>query len=147
MPSFRFQTLLDYRNRIVENRQIELATAQRHLAEMQAVLAQLLADRARFAEQLQRTLNGVLRIDEIEHQYRFLTALDQRIAEQRAQIQTAEESVEDARSALEAAMKDRKTLEKLQEYDEAALHEALRQREASALDDLNIARYSRGGTR
>ncbi len=144
-PSFRFQTLLDYRNRIVEDRQIDLANRQREFAEAKLHLSELYHSRTRMAEYLQRGLAGVLRIDEIQQQYRYLNALDGKISQQQAVLQSAEEATETARAALEAALKERKTMEKLKEYDADDFREDMRQREAKALDDLNIARYSRSG--
>lgn len=143
--SFRFQTLLDYRHRIVEDRQIELAETHRQLVAAQDLLAQMLANRARFGAQLQGIICGVLRVDEIEQQYRYLAVLDEQIESQRAVVSLAEEAVESARARLEAALKERKTLEKLKEYGEQGFAAAMRQRESKQIDDLNIVRYSRSG--
>jgi flagellar FliJ protein len=143
MPDFRFHTLLNYRERIVEDRQIELAEAQRALVAAIAELERLQQERRRYNEGLQRLIQGLLRIDEIEHHYRYLASLDQQIEAQRGQVAAAESAVEEVRARLEDALKDRKTLEKLQEYDEQSFQAAQRQHEANALDDLNIVRYSR----
>jgi flagellar protein FliJ len=143
MPDFRFQTLLNYRERIVEDRQIELAEAQRALVAATAELERLQQERRRYNEGLQRLIQGRLRIDEIEHHYRYLVSLDQRIEAQRGQVATTESAAEEVRARLEDALKDRKTLEKLKEYDEQNFQTAQRQHEANALDDLNIVRYSR----
>ena len=140
---FRFQTLLDYHHRLVEDRQIELAETQRQLLLEQAQLALMQANRARYGDQLQRMLDGVLHIDEIEHQYRYLTALDDQLTTQRMVIVVAEEAVESARARLEEALKKRKRLEKLKEYDQQSFELTMRQREANQLDDINIARYNR----
>jgi flagellar export protein FliJ len=100
-------------------------------------------NRARYGDQLQRMLDGVLHIDEIEHQYRYLTALDDQLTTQRMAIAVAEEAVESARARLEEALKKRKRLEKLKEYDQQSFELTMRQREANQLDDINIARYNR----
>lgn len=143
MPNFRFQTLLNYRERIVEDRQIELAEAQRGLVTAVTALDRLRGERSRHNAGLQRLVQGVLHVEEIEHQYRYLAGLDQRIEAQQAQVDAADIAVEEARARLEEAVKDRKTMEKLKEYDEQSFQTALRQHEAQTLDDLNIVRYRR----
>ncbi len=140
---FRFQTVLDYRQRLVENRQRELADAQRAWRREVAGLDSLCEQRARFAAQLQQMLGGILHVDEIEHHYRYLAALDLAIQAQQALVDEAEIATEASRSQLEEALKNRKTLEKLKEYDHDRIVEAIQQDEARALDDLNISRHSR----
>jgi flagellar FliJ protein len=143
MSTFRFQTLLNYRERIVEDRQIELAEAQRAQAAAEADLHRLQRDRARYEEGLQGLIQGILRIDEIDHHYRYLATLEVQIEAQQVRVAETEAAVEAVRARLEAALKDRKTLEKLKEYDDESLQAALRQYEANTLDDLNIVRYRR----
>ncbi|MCB0112530.1 MAG: flagellar export protein FliJ [Caldilineaceae bacterium] len=142
---FRFQAVLDYRQRIVEDRQRHLADAQRAWRVEMDGLDALREQRARFAAQLEEMLQGVLHVDEIEHHYRYLAALDLAIKAQEAVVETAEEAAEAARADLEEALKERKTMEKLKEYDRERLLEAIAQDEAKAVDDLNIARFGRNG--
>lgn len=141
---FRFQTILDYRQRIVEDRQRHLADAQRAWRVEMDGLEALREQRERFAAQLEEMLKGILHVDEIEHHYRYLAALDLAIQAQQAVVVEAEAASERARAALEEALKERKTMEKLKEYDRERLLEALAQNEAKAIDDLNIARFNRG---
>ena len=140
---FRFQTILDYRQRIVEDRQRHLADAQRAWRVEMDGLDALREQRVRFAAQLEEMLKGVLHIDEIEHHYRYLAALDLAIQAQHTVVEAAEAAAEKARANLEEALKDRKTMEKLKEYDRERLLEAIEQNEAKAMDDLNIARHAR----
>ncbi|MEZ4636117.1 MAG: flagellar export protein FliJ [Caldilineaceae bacterium] len=112
---FRFQAVLDYRQRIVEDRQRHLADAQRAWRVEMDGLDALREQRARFAAQLEEMLQGVLHVDEIEHHYRYLAALDLAIKAQEAVVETAEEAAEAARADLEEALKERKTIEKLKE--------------------------------
>ena len=140
---FRFQAILDYRQRIVEDRQRHLADAQRAWRVEMDGLDALREQRARFAAQLEEMLKGVLHVDEIEHHYRYLAALDLAIQAQQAVVEAAEAAAEQARANLEEALKDRKTMEKLKEYDRERILEAIEQNEAKAVDDLNIARHAR----
>lgn len=142
---FRFQTILDYRQRIVEDRQRHLADAQRAWRVEMDGLEALREQRERFAAQLEEMLKGILHVDEIEHHYRYLAALDLAIQAQQVVVVEAEAAAERARAGLEEALKERKTMEKLKEYDRDRLLEALAQNEAKAIDDLNIARFNRSG--
>ena len=140
---FRFQAILDYRQRIVEDRQRHLADAQRAWRVEMEGLDALREQRVRFAAQLGEMLKGVLHVDEIEHHYRYLAALDLSIQAQQTVVDAAEAAAEQARANLEEALKDRKTMEKLKEYDRERILEAIEQNEAKAVDDLNIARHAR----
>lgn len=143
-PTFRFQSLLEYRKRLVEDRQVELAQAQRVVQAVQAELERLRAERDHFAQQLTETLShGSLRVDEVEHQYRYLAALDQRLQAQLQVVAEAEAAREQVRAGLEQALKERKTIEKLQEHDLTEFRESQRKQEMDALDDINISRHIR----
>jgi flagellar export protein FliJ len=143
-PPFRFQSLLEYRKRLVEDQQVALAQAQRVVQAAQTELARLRAERDYFAQQLTETLShGSLRVDEVEHQYRYLAALDQRLQAQAQAVAEAESAQEQVRAGLEQALKERKTLEKLQEHDLAEFRESQRKQERDVLDDINISRHAR----
>lgn len=142
-PGFRFQTLLDYKNRIVEECQLALAQRQQRLQQLQARHVQLQTERQTIAQQLQASLQGALAVVEVQHRYRYLASLDRRIDAQIDQIHQAQGAVDEARQALEFALKECKTLEKLREYDQDMWQTQLRHKESRILDDLNIARYRR----
>ena len=142
-PAFRFQSLLNYRQRCVEDKQTALARAQQHLRACQTGLAQLRKEHARLVSQLEAALHGYLTAEEVQRRYRFLAVTEKRISEQEERIVAAQQTVVSARQELAEALKERKTLDKLREYDQQAFLSEVQRKEMAALDDLNIGRFVR----
>jgi len=140
-PRFRFQTLLDYKSRLVDDLRLEMARKQQTLQRLQQERRRLQETRSRVADELQTKMQKGLSIQAVRQTYQYLDFLEQALVNLDERIRQAEDQVADVRQRLAEALKERKTFEKLREYAMAELRTRLQKREAEALDDLNIARY------
>ncbi len=140
-PPFRFQTILEYKHRRVDDLRLEMARKQQALQRLQGERSQLRETRARVAEELQAKMERGLPIHAVRQTYQYLDYLEQALMNLNERIARAETEVAEIRDRLADAMKERKTFEKLREYAMAERQMRLQKREAEALDDLNIARY------
>lgn len=142
LPDFRFQTILNYRKRTEDERQMELAQALQTVASLRAQRERLQSERLRLAEMLKGLLAGQLDTTGIERSYRYLNSLDQQLFHLADDAQRAEQAVAERRHHLAEAVKDRKTMERLKEYDRQVFVAAYSQKEQEEMDELNVARYS-----
>ncbi len=140
---FRFQSVLNYRKRLVEERQMALALAQQRLLQLRQEIQELRERREALAARIQAELSGSLQVAQVRVHYAYLDWLDARLRELEQALEAAERSVEEQRRALEEALKRRKTLEKLREKDRRVFVEELERRERLILDDLGVARHRR----
>ncbi len=140
---FRFQSVLNHRKRLVEERQMALARAQQRLLQLRQEIRELQERREALAARIQAELEGTLQVASLQVGYTYLERLDARLRELEQALEAAQRSVEEQRHALEEALKRRKTLEKLREKDRRAFVEELERRERLVLDDLGVARYRR----
>ncbi len=140
---FRFQAVLNYRRRLVEEAQMALAQARHRLGQIQAEIQDLEARRQALLEQIQTDLTGQAQLERVRQRYAYLEGLNSQIhALVQAQAQ-AEEAVVARRQELEEALRRRKVLDKLREKDWRAFIEEMERLERIQLDDLSVARYRR----
>ncbi|MBX3053626.1 MAG: flagellar export protein FliJ [Caldilineaceae bacterium] len=140
---FRFQAILNLRKRTEDERQLELAQALQAVAALRAQRERLQNERLRIVEQLRETLTGFVDVSNIEQRYRYLASLDQRLHHLAEELAQADEEVLAQRGRLAEAVKDRRTMEKLKEYDRQSFLSAFQKKEQEALDDLNVSRFAR----
>ena len=138
---FRFQTLLDYKSRRVDDLRLEMAHKQQALQRLHRERVRLQETHTRVADELRVKMERGLPIHAVRQTYQYLDFLEQALVDVDEQIVHAESEVADVRERLAEALKERKTFEKLREYAMAEQRTRLQKREAEALDDLNIARY------
>ena len=138
---FRFQTLLDYKSRRVDDLRLEMAHKQQALQRLRRERVRLREIHTRVADELRVKMERGLPIHAVRQTYQYLDFLEQALADVDEQIVHAESEVADVRERLAEALKERKTFEKLREYAMAEQRTRLQKREAEALDDLNITRY------
>ncbi|RME56724.1 MAG: flagellar export protein FliJ [Caldilineae bacterium] len=139
---FRFQTLLNYRKRIEDERRLDLARADQEVARLRREIQAVEQEMAQIASQAHQTFNGRLDVNRAQYVHQYLVALEESLARQKAALQTAEQAADEARNRLAEAMKARKTLEKLKEYDRRSFLEKLARKEREQTDDFNLARYN-----
>lgn len=142
-PAFRFQTILEFRKRTEDERQMELAKALQAATSLRDRLETMQSERARVAADLQTTLHGPLDISDVELRYRYLGSLDEQVIQLAQMLADAEEEVLQQRIRLADAMKDRKTIEKLKENDREKYRNEHLQKEQKEVDELNVTRRSR----
>jgi flagellar FliJ protein len=147
MSRFRFklQPVLDLRKRIQDERQRELARKRTELAEAEAVLAALEADRQAQREALMRD-HRAFDVDALRATYAHLAYLDRAIEDQRVRVAACIDEVERAQAKLVAANTDRKVLETLRTRRYEAFSTDAEQHEQRETDDQNARRYGRAQT-
>ena len=143
LPAFRFQTILNLRQRTEDERQMELAQALQQAASLRTQRERLQAERLRLSARLKEALHGFWNAGDVERQYRYLNSLDQRLLHLAEDLRQAEEVVTEQRRHLAEAMKERKTMEKLKEYQRRTFLANYLQKEQEEMDDLNMTRYAR----
>jgi flagellar export protein FliJ len=73
----------------------------------------------------------------------YLQIINERIAQQALRVEEAKNQLDNKRHNLAAVLKEKKTLEKLQEIHEAEETRRQLRHESETIDDLVIARYNR----
>jgi flagellar protein FliJ len=114
--SFRLQSVLDYRGKLVERQRLEVANAQSKVQAERQRLEELRAAwrtaQARLAEE-QRDLVDVDRVHQLLD---YLAALERRILDQEEVVEQARLAVAEAQQLLLTQSRDQKALEKLREH-------------------------------
>jgi len=138
---FRLQRVLDYRERIRDEKQGILQQKNYELQVATDLLGSLKAEALR--DQISET--AVYTADEMQLFGRYAQRLSDEIAWQEIKVCEAQEAADKAREAYIEASKDSKTLVKLKEkqrgeYDEHVLHE-----EIKIVDEMTVQRSKRAG--
>jgi flagellar FliJ protein len=140
---FRYQTLLEVRERAQKQEEELLQHLQRRLGEAEGALQGLHAD-----EQAQRDAwlaaqqRGGLDLDQVAMIQQFLYVLDTRIKAQRRAVEDAVARVDNQRELLAEAMKQVEIIKKLKERDEKAWRDGIERSEAAELDELATLRHA-----
>ncbi|MDB5098744.1 MAG: Flagellar FliJ protein [Cyanobacteria bacterium RYN_339] len=146
--TFRYQTLLEVRERAQQQEQELLQHLLRRQQESQGELAGLFND-----EQAQRDAwlaaqqSGGLDLDDIAMIQQFLYVLDTRIRAQRQAVEDSVARVDNQRELLTEAMRQAEIIRKLKERDEKAWRAEVESAEAKELDELATLRHAYNQTR
>ncbi|MCC6237042.1 MAG: flagellar export protein FliJ [Dehalococcoidia bacterium] len=142
---FRLGQVLEHKRRIEEQRQLEL---QRVVAEQERLDIELRELQHRLDTQItdysQRSGLNTVDAADLEAASRFAARLQSLIEQQYALIEAATAEVAERRSALMVALQERRSLELLQERQEAAARVEEQRREERVVDELNTARFGLG---
>jgi len=131
---FSLQKVLEYRQRLEEQAIRAFAEAQAQLMHEQAVLHKLLIGRE---ECLRRSHHRQhLSVELLAVEQTYLSALEERIEQQRQRVAEAEKVLEEKRQALIGAQRERKTLERLREKQYEEWRQEWLRTEQKALDEL-----------
>ena len=146
MPAMRFQlqSVLDYREQIVDLRQGELAELENRLqAERQvlATLRQRIADLAACISQEQQA--GGLNCDDLNYKTAYMEQLEAREEAQIERVRECRLVREAKRQELMQAAQDKQVLEKLKERHLEQQRAEELHREGQALDEINVVRFHR----
>ena len=142
---FRLGQVLEHKRRIEEQRQLEL---QRVVAEQERLSAELRSLQHQLESQIANPSQGWQRAPvnagKLEAASRYATRLQSLIDQQHALLDEATREVVERRSALMLALQERRSLELLQERQEAAARMEEQRREERVVDELNTARFGLG---
>ncbi len=143
MARFRYkmQNILSIKEKMETQAKQSFADAKRRLDAELETLEELLIRKREIEKHAVEVLQGDLDMHEIEDSQMARIIIDQKIAEQRMNISKAETALENARSQLEEAVKERKTHEKLKEkqFDEFVREE--NRAESKTIDELTTYTY------
>ena len=143
MARFRYklQNILSIKEKMETQAKQSFADAKRKLDAENEALEALLARKREIELHAVEILKGDLDMHEIEDTQMARIIIDQKIAEQRMNVSKAETALENARSQLEEAVKERKTHEKLKEkqFDEFIREE--NRTESKTIDELTTYTY------
>ena len=143
MARFRYklQNILSIKEKMETQAKQSFADAKRKLDLENETLEALLARKREIERHAVEILKGDLDMHEIEDTQMARIIIDQKIGEQRLNVSKAETALENARSQLEEAVKERKTHEKLKEkqFDEFIREE--NRTESKTIDELTTYTY------
>ena len=138
---FRFEPLLNFAERQEEQQMLVLANALLEEQTATAALSALVDQReAEFSRQSAATLVDPDQRQAVEA---YLERLGSQIDTQRGVLAEARDRVAQAREGLIALEREKQSLERLREQDEAQALDEANRREASIVDDLNMTRHVR----
>ena len=143
MARFRYklQNILSIKEKMETQAKQAFADAKRKLDLEEEALERLYRKREEIEKRAVEVLQGDLDLHEIEDSQMARIISDQRIEEQKHRVNRAMLELEDARSKLEEAVKERKTHEKLKEkqFDEFVREE--NRSESKSIDELTTYTY------
>lgn len=140
---FKMENILKVKRKLEDQAKSVYADALMLLDEEQQKLALLEQQREGYKKRLVSMMIASLNIDQIRTLEDAVEVMKYRIREQLVRVQDAEIKVERARQALQAAMVDRKTYEKLKEkaFEEFKLE--INAQEKKEVDELVSFTYSK----
>lgn len=140
---FKMENILEVKRKLEDQEKSMYASALAVLDEEQQRLALLEQKREGYKERLTSIMTASLNIDQIKTLEDAVEVMKYRIREQMVRVQDAEIKAERARQALQEAMVERKTYEKLKEkaFEEFKLE--INAQEKKEVDELVSFTYSK----
>lgn len=138
---FRFEPLLNFAERQEEQQMLVLANALHEEQAATAALAALVEQRE--TEFSRQSVDRLVDPDERQAVEAYLDRLGAQIDAQRGVLAEARDRVSRARDGLIELEREKQSLERLREQDEAQALDEANRREASIVDDLNMTRHVR----
>lgn len=140
---YRMQSILDIKEKMVEQARMDFAAARIRLDEEEEKLQRLKERKAGYEDQGRELQKDSLKVLEILENRDAIARMSEFIALQKEQVIKAEKQLEDARFKLQIAMQESKTQEKLKEKAfEEFMHEE-NAREAKEIDELTSYTHGR----
>lgn len=140
---YRMQSILEVKKKLEEQARNDFAAARVRLTEEEEKLQNLL-DRKEAYEQKGRELReSALNVMEIIENKEAILRMDEFAAQQRLAVKRAEDLLEEARVALQNAMQESKTQEKLREKAFEAFVKEENAKEAKEIDELVSYTYGK----
>lgn len=133
---YRMQNILNLDEKLEEQAKMEYATQQLALNEAEEKEEALKRRRERYEDEARRLRGDSLNVRDMTANARAIDIMGSLIGEQHKVVQQEEKKLEVKRSALEEAMKDRKTQEKLKEKAFEDFKAELAMEESKQIDQL-----------
>jgi flagellar FliJ protein len=139
---FRMQSILNVKHQLEEQAKLAFAMARRRLDEEEERLAALCARKEEYMEEGRRLRGDRLHVFGIKENKEFIMTMDGYIDLQRLEVKRAENELEIARLAMNEAIKERKTYERLREKAfEEFMHE-VNVRETKEVDEITSYKHA-----
>ena len=141
-PKFRLQSVLDYREQLVEQRQQEFGVAERAVQAQRMVLEairesmQALTEVIRLSQQA-----GALDCEELRRQLVYQQHLDAREKAEQRTLADLEMQLEAKRQELLHALQEKQSLDRLKERDAALRKQEENYKEGQMLDEIGMVRF------
>ena len=133
---YRMQSILEIKKKLEEQAKNEFAAARASLNEEEEKLEQLNKRKEAYEEEGRALREDTLNIMDIIENKEALLHMDEFIAEQQLNVKRSEDSMEEARLALQTAMQESKTQEKLREKAFEQFMKEENARESREIDEL-----------
>ncbi|MBQ9334373.1 MAG: flagellar export protein FliJ [Lachnospiraceae bacterium] len=142
---YRLQNILNIKNQLETQAEMEFGLAQARLNEEEARLEALIARRDGYIEEGRRLRLDELDVVKLAENERSVKVMEEFIEGQRENVRLAERAVETARVKLTEAMKEVKVQEKLREHAFEEFLEEQKAVEAKEIDELVSYKYGQKG--
>lgn len=136
---FSMEKVLDWRSDTEETKKINLGEAEREKFRQESFLHDMIQENIKIKNESLTTT----RIDILRRQNMYKVMLDERIIQQKNQVEIALKSVETARLELMEAHKEKKVMEKLKEKEFNLITSLEKSEEQKQLDEMATLSYGR----
>ena len=143
---YRLQNILNIKNQLETQAEMEFGLAQARLNEEEARLDALIARRDGYIEEGRRMRLDELDVLKLAENERSVKVMEEFIEGQKENVRLAERAVEAARVKLTEAMKEVKVQEKLREHAFEEFLEEQKAVEAKEIDELVSYKYGQKGS-
>lgn len=140
---YRMQSILEVKKKLEEQAKNEFAAARAVLNEEEEKLEQLKRRKEAYEDEGRALREDTLNIMDIIENKEALLRMDEFIADQQLNVERAEDRMEEARLALQNAMQESKTQEKLREKAFEQFMKEENARESKEIDELVSYTYGR----
>ena len=140
---YRMQSILEIKKKLEEQAKNEFAAARAALNEEEDKLEQLKKRKEAYEDEGRALRENTLNIMDIIENKEALLRMDEFIADQQLNVKRAQDRMEEARLALQTAMQESKTQEKLREKAFGQFVKEEDKRESKEIDELVSYTYGR----
>lgn len=140
---YRMQSILEIKKKLEEQAKNEFAAARAALNEEEDKLEQLKKRKEAYEDEGRALRENTLNIMDIIENKEALLRMDEFIADQQLNVKRAQDRMEKARLALQSAMQESKTQEKLREKAFEQFVKEENARESKEIDELVSYTYGR----
>ena len=140
---YRMQSILEIKKKLEEQAKNEFAAARAVLNEEEEKLEQLKKRKEAYEDEGRALRENTLNIMDIIENKEALLRMDEFIADQQLNVKRAQDRMEEVRLALQTAMQESKTQEKLREKAFEQFVKEENARESKEIDELVSYTYGR----
>jgi len=140
---FRFASVLRYREIIEDNKKRDFGVAMNHLQNQESTLRAIDSSIDGHSQDTADSSQGGVSVRDLQGRYDFARKLDRDREQQEEQIAKAREEVEERRTHLVEATKQKKIFEKLEDRDRDIHEQDARKEESMIIDEIATQRHAR----